>query len=93
MQTILGNFLDHAKLMKYLEEAVEHYAITAPTVSRYCDDLYIRIEESPSSVSLSELKTVSRLLEGDWMHPNYAANLIYHLMDRQGMDTTGHAGF
>jgi hypothetical protein len=82
------------EFMHWLEEAVPHYEKTSPTVSAYLDDLYIRITNRPSDVSLSELFGAEELQEeGDWLQPNYAANHVYKLMHRLGMDTTGHAGF
>lgn len=80
--------------MKYLETAVAHYERSAPTVSGFLDGLYIRINEKPDAVRLSEIAAARRLLGPDgWAHPNYAANAIYHLMHRLGQDTTGQAGF
>ena len=82
----------HAYLNK-LTEAAERYQKTAPTVSAHIEDLYIRISESPAKVSLAELDSVAQLWNDDWEHPNYAANRIYHLRERLGMDTIGQAGF
>lgn len=77
-----------------LTEACEHYETSAPTVHDYLDGLYIRISTKPSDVRLSEMLFVETLIEdGHWMQANYAANRVYKLMHRLGMDTTGHAGF
>jgi len=77
-----------------ITEACRHYQKSAPTVVDYLDDLYIRIDERPTSVRLTELLSVEKLKEeGIWEHPNYAANRVYHLMSDLGMDTTGAAGF
>lgn len=76
-----------------LTEACDHYEKTAPVVRDHCDDLYIRINESPDRVTLAELNQVAALWSDDWMHPNYAANHVYRLRSRFGMDTTGLAGF
>lgn len=89
----------HAKILDGLREffetflpaAVEHYEKSAPTVSEYCDDLYRRRGEC----QLTEIQTALYLFdrESGWMQPSYAANTIYHLMQRCGMPTVGHAGF
>ena len=90
-------------LTLFLEDGVRHYEKCAPTVSRYLDDLFIRIgdtfavknpEQGPSPVTLAELLGVASLKDDSgWIGPNYAANTVYKLMSRLGMDTTGHAGF
>ncbi len=85
---MLGEFL------AFLTEVCEHYEKTAPTVCAYANDLYIRIGERTDHVRLSELSCVAKLREdGLWEHPNFAANRIYHLMARLGMDVTRQAGF
>lgn len=77
-----------------LTEVAEHYDRAAPTVTEWANDLYIRINEAPASVALPELLMVERFVEeGAWMQPNYAANAVYHLLDRLGRDTAGQAGF
>lgn len=87
-------FFDFKAATKFVSEVVHHYEKSAPTVSAWADDLYIRLNENTASVTLNELLQCQALLEeGGWMQPNYAANKIYHLMDRLGQDTTGHAGF
>ncbi len=80
---------------EFAEPAVVHYRESAPTVSRYLDDLYIRVRTGEGApVLLDEILTVQRLYESEqYLEPNHAANLIYKLMSRLGMDTTGHAGF
>lgn len=79
---------------QFIIEAVTHYEHSAPTVAAYINDLYLRLNENPDSVRLVEITTIGRLLEnGIWDAPNMAANRIYHLMDRLGLDTTGHLGF
>lgn len=81
-------------LTKELEQGVAHYEKTAPTVSEYLDGLYRRLHGQADEVRMSELMFVDQLQdEGIYMHPNHAANAVYHLMSRLGMDTTGHAGF
>jgi hypothetical protein len=77
-----------------LTEACDRYEKTAPTVEAHCDDLYRRITLTPARVSLSELQMVSSLwVDGQWMHPNLAANCIYHVRHALKMNNTGQAGF
>lgn len=82
---------DYEATRTHLEQAVAHYKKTAPAYFiQYLDGLYVRLYEKPESVSVLEVVTVGRLLEeGEWEHPNYAVNRLYHMMDRLGMDTTG----
>jgi hypothetical protein len=82
------------EFMRFLEEAAGHYDKTAPTVEQFVDNLYRRMGEKPETVTLFEIMTVEELRQdGVWEQPNYAANRIYHLMERLGRPTTGHAGF
>ena len=86
--------LDLQPTLDLLTAATAYYEKRAPTVESYLDDLYIRIHDAPETVRLVELLRVQRLREnGEWMHPNYAANVVYKLMEALGQDTTGHAGF
>lgn len=86
--------LDLQAIDKFLADGVAHYEKTAPTVAEYLDNLHIRVRESPGFVRVSELMAAQHLREGGaWMHPNYAANFIFKVMDNLGMDTTSHAGF
>ena len=81
-------------IQEQLTAVADHYDKTAPTVTEWANDLYIRINESPETVRLPELTMLSRFAEeGIWLQPNYAANQVYHLMHRLGMDVTGHVGF
>ena len=81
-------------LRDFLARVVMQYEKSAPTVSRWADDLYIRVGEDIRSIQLVELLQAQALLEnGQWEQPNYAANRIYKLMDSLGQDVTGHAGF
>jgi hypothetical protein len=86
-------FIKWGELISFLEAACAYYEKSAPTVNEYLKDLYIRIDDM-KAVDLREIRFVQRLKENStWMHPNYAANQTYHLMDELGMKTTGHAGF
>lgn len=81
--------------LKRLVAGCDHYAKSAPTVREWMNDLYVRLHEDPDAVILSELILLWRLYRGgnDWSPPNYAANLVFHLLTRLGRDTTGQAGF
>jgi hypothetical protein len=83
----LDDYLDH------LTAACDRYEKTAPTVHAHCDDLYIRINEDPIHVTLAELQGIQQLWADDWCHPHVAANLVYKLRHRLGMDVIGQAGF
>ena len=86
--------IDIIAIRQFLAEIVFHYETSAPTVSRWADDLYIRLGEDVSGVRVSEIVTAQKLtIDGQWALPTYAANMIYHAMDALGQDTTGHAGF
>ena len=86
--------MDIKAIRKYLSHIVVQYEITAPTVSRWADDLYIRLNEDLYNVRVIEIVQAQLLLEeGAWEHPNFAANKIYKLMHELGQDTTGHAGY
>jgi hypothetical protein len=78
-----------------IEEAVSHYEKSAPTVAAYLDDLYVRLNERPHDVRVSELGAVASLKddEGQWEQANCAANRFYKLASRLGRDTTGQAGY
>lgn len=87
-----GNWLD--TIRDALTELAAYYDKSAPVVTTWANDLYIRINEAPDTVPLSELLAVAAFREdGTWEHPNYAANRLYKLLHRLGRDTTGTAGF
>lgn len=93
MQTTVHNF--YRETLSFLSDAVDHYEKTAPTVSKHCDDLYIRLSSARHGMAtLSEIGQVAGLRDGEgWLPPNLAANRIYHIRHELGMDTTGNAGF
>lgn len=77
-----------------LEAIVGAYEKSAPTVSEWANDLYIRVNERPEEVRLVEILMVRRIRSGmTWMDPSSAANQVYKLMNRLGQDTRGHFGF
>jgi hypothetical protein len=77
----------------FISEVVQRYERTAPPVARYADDVYERLGEG-RDVLVREIQTLADLRENDiWLDGHYAANLIYHLEESLGRDTTGQAGF
>lgn len=87
---------DYDAIRDGLSRIVDHYEKTAPVVSEWADDLYVRFNGKADKVVFSELMFAKDLIsrEGEeWMHPNYAANRLLHLLHRLGRDTTGMAGF
>ena len=86
--------IDINGIQLFLTECCEQYEKSAPTVDAYCNDLYIRINENPASVSLFELLKIQLLKDSNiWMNPNVAANYVYHLETELGRSTVGHIGF
>lgn len=85
---------DANAFMAFLIDATGHYEKSAPTVADHLDDLYRRLSEDCSLVTVLEIIRVAGLFEaGQWEHPNYAANRIYKMRSQLGMDTTGELGF
>ena len=83
-----------SEILSFLTEACEFYERSAPTVHDYLDGLFRRVENDASNVRLSELYFITDLkCDGEFLQPNYAANAVYKIMQRLGMDTTGHIGF
>lgn len=77
-----------------LTEIANHYEHSAPTVTTWANDLYIRLGESLDKVTVLEIMAVDQFRESDqWEPSSFAANRVYKLMNRLGQDTTGHAGF
>jgi hypothetical protein len=80
--------------LKMLTEICEHYEKTAPTVHAWADDLFIRINEQPDKVVLSEILFLDRWRSCEqWTPPNLAANEVYHLLHRLGRDVCGQSGY
>jgi len=78
----------------YLAHVVAFYEESAPTVSQWADDLYVRLGDNPREVKLGEIMAALSLREDTvWLHPNYAANFIFKTMHEYGQDVTGHFGF
>ena len=88
------SLIDFDAIRQFLVLVVRQYEKSAPTVSQWADDLYVKMDESIRDVRIVELMQAQALLEdGIWEHPSYAANRIYHLMSDLKQDTTGHAGY
>jgi len=90
--TQYGAFFDALRTL--LGDASTQYQQSAPTVSRWADDLYIRLDTNGDLITLSEVAFAVHLHEdGYWLDPNLAANLHYKLLNRLGRSTTGLLGF
>lgn len=84
------HFFDYHAFAKFATEACDHYEKTAPAVRDYVDDVYMRMQDDPGSIRLTEVTFIGRLRdEGEWMHPNYAQNSLMHHLDRLGRSTVG----
>lgn len=88
-----SDIINWSKLEGFLVEAAEHYDGSAPTVCDYLNELYIRIGDATRKelpVDLRELIFLEKLVEeGQWLQANQAANAVYKLKHRLGMETTG----
>lgn len=76
-----------------LELACEYYEKSAPTVCDHCNDLFIRINEDSKLVTLAEMVGIEGLWREGYLQPNYAANHVYKLRLRLGMNVEGQAGY
>jgi len=65
------------------------YEKSAPTVTEWAEWLYAAKDRE---VTLEDLFTLQQLAT-ELPPANYAANQVYHLMERQGKSTVGHIGF
>jgi hypothetical protein len=74
---------------KACETVSSHYEKTAPTVSEWAEMLY---RASDYDVTLADLVLLGSLAK-EKEQSNYAANRVYHHMERTSASTTGHAGF
>ena len=72
-----------------------HFEKTAPIVSQWADDLYIRIQENTSLVTLKELITINLLSDdfNNWINANYATNIVYKCVESLKQDCTGMLSF
>ena len=81
--------IDIDGMMKALSEICKQYEKTAPAVSQWADDLYMRLQEEPDTIMLGELMIINHLMADGWLSPNHAQNTLYHRLDRLGMSTVG----
>lgn len=84
MQLIDRQALDAAAAL-----VCDTYEKSAPTVAEWADWLYSAPDRE---VTLEDVLTL-QTLAAEQPPANYAANSVYHLMERQGKSTVGHAGF
>ena len=82
-------FFDYKAFSAALTAIAERYERTAPTVDDWCNLL---AAAKGDKITVADLNMVQTLLD-DEVHPNTAANMVYHLNYRLGRDTTGQAGF
>lgn len=70
------------------------YMTSAPTVDQWCDMLAAAKDHE---VTLADVHLLSQFLKAlhtpEQVQANHAANMVYHLNQRLGRDTTGQAGF
>ena len=79
----LGQFL--ADVEKQAEEACIHYEKSSPVVSRWADDLYMRLTDDLYSVTMREIRTLDALIDGGiWSGSNLAQNQVYKCLEAQG---------
>ncbi len=90
----MPKLFDLEAIRAYLQEVVWHFEQSAPHVSQWADDLYIRTVDDWRSITLDELRTAEWLRNEEWWNePHLAQNTVYHLLDRLGRDTTGFSDF
>ena len=79
---------------KALEAVAVCYRVSAPTVGDWCDMLYAAKDDQVTLADIHLLSQINQNIRTMAEVPaNTAANQVYHLMNRLGRDTTGHAGF
>lgn len=88
-------FLDTNAFKQFLAEAVKHYAESAPRLSEWLEEMYIRLgEEDWKTITLEEIQQIQYLYADEcWLGAEWAQNNIYRLLNRMGKDTTRIAGF
>ena len=83
------------RLDAFLTAVSLHYDTSAPTVTRWAEDAYARLQQTPERLSVWEVRRLMALWTDDnsWMQPNHAANHAYKTLAELGMDTTGMLDF
>lgn len=88
-------FFSIEKFKKFLEQAVRHYEQSAPRLSAWLEEMYIRLgEEEWKTITLEEIQQIQYLFaDNQWLAAEWAQNNIYRMLNRQGKNTTKIAGF
>jgi len=85
----MDELINYTEIFNRITQACPIYEKTAPTAYNWLNDLYIRIDEAPETVTLKELQLIEKLLENEeWINPNYLTNCIFKLLapeDRKGL--------
>jgi hypothetical protein len=78
---------NYQQTRKFIEDACENYAKSAPALTDWLDETYIALADNPETVSVYELLQLQQLqMDGEWEHPNFAQNRWYKLRASQGKD-------
>ncbi len=89
-----AKFFDINGARTFIEVAMQHYTSVPPWFIAWLDDLYIRLGESWSAITLDEMAVLYRLSDDDgWKPMHYAVNDVYKLFDRLGRDTAGMVSY
>jgi hypothetical protein len=92
-----AKFFDIDGAREFIVDAIEHYASlnTPPWLIDYLDiDLYVRLAENWTTITLDEISVLYRLSDGDgWKPVEYAVNDVYKLFDRLGRSTDGMVSY
>lgn len=82
-------------VLDFLVNCCNHYLKSAPVVSRWAEEIHFEIQESPEKITLRDLVTMNMLSydDGNWVHPNYATNIVYKRIVESGRDSTGLLSF
>lgn len=90
----MATILDIKAARTFIEQAIKHYQRAPGWFTDWLDDLYIRLGENYGPITLDELFTLTRLYSDEsWMPEQFAVNIVYHLFDRLGRDTSGIIGY
>jgi len=85
--------IDFQAISDCIVKHCELYEKTAPIVSRWLDELFIRLEDSNVSIKLVEIQFLMKLEEdGISLDGQQATNRLYHLQERLGENVDGQIG-
>ena len=77
--------IDYELINDNLTKVCIHYEKSSPVVSRWADDLYMRINDNPREVKLGEIIILNQLFgDGGLIPANYAQNIIYKHLETLG---------